>query len=335
MINPPAAAWHPSGSYALVLNATDTVHRYDPIAKTLTNVGSAGSTVSWRAITFAPGGAKAVLLGNTATEGRIYLWDDASAQLTLMSAETFAGGTYEAIQWSPSGTESRVLASKKVSSSSYAAYLWPFDVSMGRATAQGFTHTTSAGCQDLAWTTDAFNLPAISVVCGVNGVDLFHIDGNGNFVRYTGNAGNTSRISGRPQGDYALAVGWTSPRLYRYQQGNWNTDFYNPWYSTIYAVRFSTDGSRALALGQAVGSPMVGRVAEFRHDLFTQAEFTDVSIPNFSLPPYNATSGVSLNDAAWRPGCDGGLLVGGANTITAQKAHVIRFSVDNGTLCAN
>jgi hypothetical protein len=123
--------------------------------------------------------------------------------------------------------------------------------------------------------------------------------------------------------------------MYRFQQGNWNTDYGNPWYSTIYAVRFSNDGNRALVLGQAVGSPMVGRVAEFRHDLFTQPEFTDVSIPNFSLPPYNATSGVSLNDVAWRPGCEGGLIVGGANTISSQKAYVIRFSVDNGVLCPN
>jgi hypothetical protein len=183
MVNPLAAAWHPSGNYALVLNATDAVFRYDPVAKTLTKVASAGATVSWRAITFAPGGAQAVLLGNTTTEGRIYTWDDASAQLTLMSNETFAGGTYEAIQWSPSGTESRVLASKPGSGGSYYAYVWPFDVTMGRATAQGFTHQTNAGCQDLAWATDAFNLPAIAVTCGVNYVELFHIDGNGNWVQ--------------------------------------------------------------------------------------------------------------------------------------------------------
>jgi len=43
----------------------------------------------------------------------------------------------------------------------------------------------------------------------VNGVDLFHLDGAGNFVEYTGNAGNTSRISARPSA--------TAPRRARAQ----------------------------------------------------------------------------------------------------------------------
>ncbi|HEY4121678.1 MAG TPA: hypothetical protein VGM56_27620 [Byssovorax sp.] len=62
---------------------------------------------------------------------------------------------------------------------------------------------------------------------------------------------------------------------------------------------------------------------------------TDVSIPNFGFPPYNAITGVELNDAAWRPGCDGGLVVGGSNSFSAQTAYVVRFQVDNGVACPN
>jgi hypothetical protein len=66
-----------------------------------------------------------------------------------------------------------------------------------------------------------------------------------------------------------------------------------------------------------------------------QADFTDVSIPGFSGPPYDAATGVTLNDVAWRPGCDGGLIVGGEDTFSVQSGYVIRFSVDNGVACPN
>ena len=66
-----------------------------------------------------------------------------------------------------------------------------------------------------------------------------------------------------------------------------------------------------------------------------QVDFTDVSIPNFSLPPYNADSQVTLNDVAWRPGCEGGLVVGGSNTFSSQKGYVVRFAVTNGIACPN
>lgn len=72
---------------------------------------------------------------------------------------------------------------------------------------------------------------------------------------------------------------------------------------------------------------------EFRHDRMQQADFVDVSIPNFTSPPYNADAQVHLNDAAWRPGCEGGLIVGGSNTFGSTKGYVVRFTVDNGVAC--
>lgn len=336
MLNPPAAAWHPSGDYALVLNASDKVFRYDPVTKSVSQVAQAGSTVVWRAVRFTPDGSKAVLLGNVSSpfEGRIYLWDHATSQLTQMTTETFAGGTYESIAWSPSGASARLLAQKK-NGSGYLANLWLFDPATGRSDLK-VKDSGAAGCQDLDWATDGFDQPAVPVTCGVNGVSLFYLDNLGNFVSYSGNAGNTSSISARPQGDYALAIGWSAQRVYRFQQGNWSTAFGNPSFpASISQVQFSTDGNRALILGGYGGNPAVGQVYEFRHDVFTQTGITEVSIPNFSLPPYNASSQARLNDVAWRPGCEGGIIVGGVNTFTAQQAFVIRFSVDNGVQCPN
>jgi hypothetical protein len=335
LVNPPAVAWHPSGAYALVLNANDLVFRYDAATKTLTQVGSVGAAVAWRTLGFTPDGAKAVLLGNTyaaPVEGRVYLWDHVAGTIAEMATEKLAGGSYQAIAWSPDGSQARLLGSKP-NQGSYLAYVWTFDPAAGRSNLKA--KPTSAGCEDLAYATDAFGLRAVAVTCGVNGVSLFHLDGNDQFVDYFGNAGNTSHIAARPQGDYALAVGWSGQRLYRFELGNWTTGFNSPTVSGG-QVEFSTDGRRALVLGgcgQCGGANAVGQVYEFRHDHMAQAEITDVSIPGFGAPPYNAEQGVTLNDAAWRPGCEGGLVVGGANTFSTKRGYVVRFAVDNGVAC--
>jgi WD40 repeat protein len=310
-----------------VLNTSNKVYRYDPAAKSLNEVASAGSTVSWRSVTFTPDGTKAVLLGNVnppAEEGRIYLWDSATSTLSEMPSTAQPQITYEALAWSPDKSTARLLGAKK-NGSTWLAYLWNFDPSTGLSNLKA--NATSAMCQGLAWATDSFDRPAVAVTCGGNGVTLFHVDFDGQVVKYLGNAGNTSHISGRPQGDYALAVGWSGQRVYRFQQGGWDTDFENPTLPGIYQVQFSTDGRRALLLGG------FGKIYEFRHDLMEKVDFIDASIPNFASPPYNAESQVALNDAAWRPGCEGGLLVGGANTYSIQKGYVIRFSIQNGVAC--
>ena len=59
-----------------------------------------------------------------------------------------------------------------------------------------------------------------------------------------GNAGNTSRIAARPQGDYALAVTWSDSRVTFFDQGGWTTGFNNPNLPGIFNVQFSSDGNR-------------------------------------------------------------------------------------------
>lgn len=331
LTNPPSAAWHPSGSYALVLNETDAVYSYDPATKALTKVGAAGTTVSWRAIAFTPDGAKAVLLGNTtAPQGQIWIWDHATSTLTQLTTAAYAGGTYESIAFRPNGA-AKLLGSRAATGGTYIATLWDFSVAAGPTAPSA--KNTSAGCQDLAWATDSFGAPAVAVVCGVNGVTLLHVDGGGVWNVYTGNAGNTSRISARPQGDYALAVGWSGAKLYRYQTGGWNTDYGNPSFTGIYQVAFSTDGRRALILGGVFSG--LGQIHEFRDDYFVAAEITDVSIPGFTLAPYNASTNTKLNDAAWRPNCEGGLVVAGEDSFSAKKGMLIKFSVSGGVSCPN
>jgi hypothetical protein len=198
-----------------------------------------------------------------------------------------------------------------------------------------YARNTSAGCQDLAFATDQYDATAVAVVCGNNGAEIFHINSGGQYVEQTLNIGNTSRIAGRPQGDYAVAVCWScNSKLYRFKQGLWDVPYASPLALGGYQIGFSTDGRRALVLGGYQSGS--GQVYEYVHDTYptwdnTNVPLMNVSIANFGSPPYNAGSAVELNDVAWRPGCDQGLVVGGSST----QGHIIKFTVDNGCACAD
>lgn len=333
LVNPTAAAYHPGGTYALVLDAGDKVYRYTTKGGAIAQAATAGSGVTWRAAAFTSSGDKAVLLGNhgSLNQGRVYIWDHASAKLTELTTARLAGGTYEALARAAGGATFKLLGSKKSSGAGYLAYLWDLDPAKGTSNVKATF--TSAGCQDLAWATDAYGKPAVAVVCGVNGATLGHLDFGGTWNAHTQNAGNTSSVSGRPQADYALAVCWScGGKVYRFEKGAWSTPYASPKLTGASKVFFSGDGKRALLLG-GYGTGGVGLAHEYRHNLMTQNDFTDVSIPNFDQAPYNAQSGVQLNHAAWRPGCDGGLIVGGANSYSLKKGYVIRFQVTNGVAC--
>jgi hypothetical protein len=94
-------------------------------------------------------------------------------------------------------------------------------------------------------------------------------------------------------------------------------------------VSVAPDGQRALIVGRT--SLGRGTVIEYRHDLYSEIEMTDVSISGFEAPPYNATSNTYLNDSAFRPGCDGGLLVGGE--VSAGTGMLIEFQIEAARAC--
>jgi hypothetical protein len=105
----------------------------------------------------------------------------------------------------------------------------------------------------------------------------------------------------------------------------------------VWGVTFQQEGQRALIYGQDGVNPVTGTVIEYRHPLYAcdvhGCGETEVPIPNFDAPPYNAQNGTILNDAAFRPGCDGGLLVGGYTNFQGSTGMVIRFQIQNGRAC--
>ena len=114
-------------------------------------------------------------------------------------------------------------------------------------------------------------------------------------------------------GGYGLIVGWSGNTSVRrvtsgiVQQGQLR----KPWgFARFLSVRFQPGGRRALIFGRASGNPPVGSVTEYRHGAPDDMALNSVPINNFGANPYNASSNFYFFDAAFRPGCDEGFLVG-------------------------
>jgi hypothetical protein len=158
------------------------------------------------------------------------------------------------------------------------------------------------------------------------------VAGIGEWRASSGSLGNVSRADSHPSGAYALVPNWSSSYLRRHEAGVLLGSGASPSLASgIWDVSFSPDGRLALVTGRALGASLRGTIFEYRHDLYSAAEITDVSIEGFGGPPYSATSSTYLNDSAFRPGCDGGLVVGG-NT-SAGTGMVIEFQRTDGTRC--
>ena len=123
--------------------------------------------------------------------------------------------------------------------------------------------------------------------------------------------------------------------MHRFQGGAWRPASSAPWFTTIgiWGVAFSPDGRRALAVGRAGRTPLRGAVLEYRHDLWSTADITDVSIPSFDAAPFLASSNTYLRDAAFHPACDGGLIVGGDTDFTGSRGMLIEFLIEGGRAC--
>ncbi len=80
---------------------------------------------------------------------------------------------------------------------------------------------------------------------------------------------------------------------------------------------------------------------EYRHDLYScdtgaspcgENAVTDVSIWGFDDAPWQAESNTYIFDTAFRPGCDGGVLVGTYSTASGN-GFLGEFQIENGVDC--
>lgn len=191
---------------------------------------------------------------------------------------------------------------------------------------------SGAGCEGLARAADGIGGTGLVFGCGVGGGDLGHVDSTGAVVRGPG-VGNVGGLDAPPGGNYALAVGWASARLLRFEQGTWQTGHLAPDLGSprLSRIRFCDDGSRALVVG---GYDPGRRRAELReHRRGAYADLRDVSIAGFDGAPWLGVNGSGIFDATWQPGCDGGFLVGGCGGVSCGRGWLIRFDVGGGRPC--
>lgn len=356
-------AFHPDSSYFIVLEAYDEIHVYDVASKAVTrfdlNPGG-GNNFYFEAITFSPSGDAAWITGyHTSSSGEVgamVRFDDASwrsytpgnpaSDVITPVANLPAGLNAIAGIAYPWDSGLPMVLGRIKPSSGYFMRLYRFD-----PVAESFTQTadafTSAGCQDLAWANNEFGDPGVLVVCGINGFDARYWTEIGGVsevrdARTLGNSnlGNTSRLAAYRGGEYALIVSNSGRALYRFEAGQLNGYSDAPRFSTlgIWGITFAPDGARALIVGRSSVNG-TGTVIEFRHDLyscpspFSNCELTDVAVPGFFSPPYNATSNTYLQGAAFKPDCEGGIVVGGESSWQGSTGQVIAFQIQGGAGC--
>jgi hypothetical protein len=95
-------------------------------------------------------------------------------------------------------------------------------------------------------------------------------------------------------GAYALATGWSGRRVHPFEAGAWNTTASVPWFTTM--------------------------------------SIWDVS-SGFDAAPYLGDMSAFLRASAFRPGCDGGLIVGGKTTFSGSAGLLLEFAIEGGAAC--
>jgi len=309
-------AWHPSGTYAILLNRTGAVVRFDPSAEGLQALSSVGSIapVSPMRVAFSGTGDAFVVGYDPSGTGHIYRVPDGGTSLQEL-ADAQKPARFVSIKFHPDGSYALIAAQ----SGTYSVnYVCTFDPATG-AVSQPKPYNASAGVSDLAWVPSGI-LPAgvaALLVHGWNGRDAkLWYEVSQEIVPTPGNIasfGNMGRTGWRPGGRYALVSGTSSSVLYVFN-GTWDKAYLSDIGSGVLEVAFRADGRRALVLGQPYGSPVVLHIVEHRPkgDSFSAADFIPQPIANWGESPFFADSNTRLLAAAFRPGvsCDEGLLVG-------------------------
>ncbi|MEM7246006.1 MAG: hypothetical protein AAF533_11735 [Acidobacteriota bacterium] len=354
--------FHPDGDFFLAAERSGVLHVHDVVngVDHRVELGPVGNLV-WDEVEFSPDGSQALVVGHDTSSGNVGVVRLFDAAGWIASGADPRGDptpffsditglpvveTFSAVEYPDDGGLPVLLSSTL--RSPYSMVLRRFDPAAGD-TEFLTSSATTAGCQDIAFVDNEWDEPGILVVCGVNGYDGLYYTEVGGFPELRldlgfNNHGNTRSVSTHPGGDYALAVSWSGRRINRFEEGLMTSSTEAPWFSTraILGVEFQQTGRRALIHGgrMSIGGNVFAAMVEYRHDLYdcpapltADCAMTEVSIPNFGSAPWNAPNGANVNDVAWRPGCDEGVIVGGYTNFMTEYGFIGTFEIEGGLRC--
>ncbi|PKN25926.1 MAG: hypothetical protein CVU65_07220 [Deltaproteobacteria bacterium HGW-Deltaproteobacteria-22] len=356
-----SVAAHPDNSYFVIAEYTNRLHVYDVATATFSTIDlspGGSANIYFRDIAFSPAGDYAVITGmstQTSNHGVAFRFDDAAwranrpATTGVVAPWALTGVTavvdYTAVEF---GLFAQILLlGHNANSSNRIMYLVSLDPVTGAAT-YVTARNVGADAVDMTAANNVYGDPGAFIVGGPSGAFTAYyteVTGTPEFTIGPGNnnLGNSNHTDAHPGGDYALVISSSGDAIYKFEAGMLNGYSDAPRFSTrrLWNVVFQPNGLRALVLGQYqnISGTIFGGVFEYRHGHyscvtpFANCEITEVSIPSFGAPPWNATSGTVLQDAAWRSDCDGGLIVGGSTAYSTPYAFIARFQIINGAPC--
>jgi hypothetical protein len=352
--------FHPSGDFAILAENSNVLRIFDAETEEVVTYDFEPNKGNyyWEDITFSPNGSHAWIVGehkytsggNAIRQGIILkfssaLWngEDADNPIVLLDSVPNASNV-SAVEFDPYQADDPYFLFRTRTGAAYTVALRQYDLADESFRFIG-AQATGAGCQDLARTKGSFGELGWLIVCGVNGYDglyISEIEGVSQWRTDLGNnhLGNTSRAAAHPSGNYALAISWTGRDIHRFTYPNMTSSSAAVGYSNrdLWNVAFKDDGSRALIFGHVmtIYGDTFAPVIEYRHDhydcpspLLDGCELTEVPISNIAAPPFSANSNARLNDAAWRPGCDGGIIAAGHDS----QGMLITFQREGGINC--
>ncbi len=359
-----AAAFHPDGSYFILLDHAGYVHVRDMASGTGIRFApvAPASDIAWQDVVFDPDGGYALLLGGHDDLGAaVYRFDDAVYRalgaegdpLTTVSLlETYSSNDLATTAvYPPDGADPVIVAATELTGGFWTVVLWRLDPETGDSTLVASQGGVQGACLEAAYTSDLYGNPGLLLSCNLSVLFLFYEDGvaTWNTGIRTADLGNMGGIAAHPRGEYALIVGWSGRRVHRFERGLLTPRLDAPSFCTreIYNAAFQPNGRRALISGGAMTVTSLGTflpVIEYRHDLFdcedasfcvtpSDCSLTEVPLLRFDLAPYGGDANYFFPDIAWSPTCDGGVIVGGKLSFSGDVGMVITFDVAGGASC--
>lgn len=335
------AAWHPSGRYALVLASDGKVLRYTRETDAV-EVAAELSGVTFHRLEFSADGTEAVIAaeyhsGNT-NDGRLYRFTDATGAVAEIEGARKPAVFFRGVDFKP-GSDAALVAGYQ----SAPEVLYAFEYVKGSSELSlKKAVSVSGGPTDASWSPDA---EYALITIGMNNARVYTyrpaavgnelLDAN-----YTSAFGsNPAAVDFRPAGaPFGIVVDWVA-NVHAYD-GSWRSvkplSNYGLGFNN---VEWNETGTRALIVGRprSSGGPLAGTVVQFTGadaSQLTRAYFTDESIPGFDSNPYNADGNAHLLAAAWRPGCNEGIIAGAKGRLGGnQFGMLIRFVDSEGAAC--